>query len=484
MNRRQFLATSSVLAAQSTGKKRNIVFILVDDHRYDAMGCAGHPWLKTPGLDRLAANGAHFQNAFVTTSLCSPSRASILTGLYMHAHKVEDNFSPLDDKLPTFPSLLQKAGYRTGFFGKWHMGGDSDEKRPGFDDWFSFFGQGQYENPPVNDNGVRKKETGNITDILTERACRFIDSNASKPFCLYLSHKGVHFPFEPSARHKKLYADAPVPRPSTVWQNDANHLGKPDWVKKRRYTRHGVEGLFGQVISFEDAYKDYMRCLLAIDDSVAQVTSKLQERNLLNETLIVYMGDNGYMWGEHGLVDKRAMYEPSMRVPMIAHCPDLIPKASKPKEMVLNIDLAPTFLELAGVANPPKMHGQSLIPVMRGNAANWRKDFVYEYEWERDYPYTPSITGLRTEQYSLMLSHGVWDIEELYDIQKDPDQKNNLLAGVWTNYQRGRTIEVIKDPKLKALVASLQKRLAEILISTGGDPRRAGQAIEGWEAAR
>jgi N-acetylglucosamine-6-sulfatase len=227
-----------------------------------------------------------------------------------------------------------------------------------------------------------------------------------------------------------------------------------------------------------------LRCLIAIDDSVAQVTARLQDRNLLNETLIVYMGDNGFMWGEHGLVDKRAMYEPSMRVPMIAHCPELIPKAIKPKEMVLNIDLAPTFLELAGVANPPKMHGQSLLPLMRGDAANWRKDFVYEYEWERDYPYTPSITGLRTEQYSLMLSHGLWDIEELYDIQKDPDQKNNLLAGVWNNYQRGRTIEVIKDPKLKALVTELQKRLAEILKSTGGDVRRAGEAIQGWEAAR
>jgi len=483
MNRRQFLAAAGATAAAQTPKKRNIVFILSDDHRYDAMSCAGHPWLQTPNLDRLAAGGAHFQNAFVTSSLCSPSRASILTGLYMHAHKVQDNFSPLNAALPTFPSILQKEGYRTGFFGKWHMGGDSDERRPGFDDWYSFFGQGQYENPPVNDNGTKKTETGNITDILTERACQFIDRNANRPFCLYLSHKGVHFPFQPSARHKKLYADKAIPRPATIWHSEERYAQKPEWVKRRRYTRHGVEGLFGQVISFEDAYRDYMRCLLAIDDSVGEVTKKLEAKDLLNDTLVVYMGDNGYMWGEHGLVDKRAMYEPSIRVPLIAHCPSLFKKGQKPKEMVLNLDLAPTFLEAAGAASGSQMHGQSWLPVVQGKAANWRKDFVYEYEWERDYPYTPTITGLRTEQYSFMLSEGLWDLDELYDIVKDPDQLTNLLSNAKIGYKRGRMIEQIADPKLKANVASLQKRLAEILKQTGGDPRRAGEAIAGYANA-
>jgi N-acetylglucosamine-6-sulfatase len=195
------------------------------------------------------------------------------------------------------------------------------------------------------------------------------------------------------------------------------------------------------------------------------------------------MGDNGYMWGEHGLVDKRAMYEPSMRVPLIAHCPSLFPKAQKPKEMVLNLDLAPTFLEAAGVSNTPKMHGQSWLPVLTGKATTWRKDFIYEYAWERDYPYTPTITGLRTEQYSLMLSEGLWDIDELYDIQKDPDQLNNLLSGARIGYKRGRMIEQITDPKLKELVTQLQKRLAESLKATSGDPRRAGEAIPGYANA-
>jgi N-acetylglucosamine-6-sulfatase len=363
------------------------------------------------------------------------------------------------------------------------MGGDSDERRPGFDDWYSFFGQGQYENPPVNDNGLKRTEQGNITDILTTRACQFIDRNASRPFCLFLSHKGVHFPFQPSARHKGLYPANPIPRPSTIWYNDEQYAQKPEWVKRRRYTRHGVEGLFGQVISFEDAYRDYMRCLLAIDDSIGEVTRKLEDKGLLNDTLVVYMGDNGYMWGEHGLVDKRAMYEPSIRVPLIAHCPALFPKGQKPQQMVLNIDLAATFLDAVGVTSLPKMHGQSWLPILQGKPANWRKDFVYEYEWERDYPYTPTITGLRTEQYSLMLSEGLWDLDELYDIQKDPAQRNNLLASARIGYKRGRMIEQITDPKLKETVAALQKRLAEILSQTGGDSRRAGEAIPGYANA-
>lgn len=485
MNRRQFLAAASAtaLAQPPVPRRRNLVFILSDDHRYDALGCAGHPWLQTPHLDRLAAGGAHFQNAFVTTSLCSPSRASILTGLYMHAHQVQDNFSPLNPALPTFPALLQQAGYRTGFFGKWHMGGDSDEPRPGFDDWYSFFGQGQYENPPVNHNGVKKTESGNITDILTTRAGEFIDRHANRPFCLYLSHKGVHFPFQPSARHKKLYSDAPIPRPATIWRNDDLDAQLPDWVKRRRYTRHGVEGLFGQVISFEDAYRDYMRCLLSIDDSVGEITRKLESKGLLDDTLIVYMGDNGYMWGEHGLVDKRAMYEPSMRVPLIAHCPALFPKGQKPKQLVVNLDIAPTLLEAAGVTKLPAMHGRSWLPLLQGRTANWRQEFLYEYAWERDYPYTPTITGLRTERYSLMLSEGLWDIDELYDLENDPAQRKNLLAGARIGYKRGRMIEQITDPKLKETVAVLQKRLADLLRQTGGDPRRAGEAIPGYANA-
>lgn len=487
MNRRGFLQTVAVAGAapavQAQPARRNLVFILVDDQRYDAMSCAGHPWLKTPHMDRLAAGGALFQNSFVTTSLCSPSRASILTGLYMHAHKVEDNFSPLDAKLPIFPALLQKAGYRTGFFGKWHMGGDSDEPRPGFDHWYSFHGQGEYVDPKVNENGVQRQEKGNITEILTQRACKFIDDNASRPFCLYLSHKAVHHPFQPSPRSKERYKADPIPRPESMWHNDAVHAQLPEWVKKRRYTRHGVEGLFGQTIAFEDAYRDYMRCLNDIDDSLGEVTAKLESRGLLNDTLVIFMGDNGYMWGEHGLVDKRSMHEESMRVPLIAHCPSMFGRGLKPTEMALNLDIGPTLLEAAGVRDVPKTHGRSLLPVLQGRARDWRTDFLYEYEWERDYPYTPTMVGLRTTQYSLCLYQGIWDIDELYEIANDPRQAKNLLADVRVGYKRGRMIEQIKEPRLKETVIGLQKRMAKLLAETGGDPKRAGEAIEGYASA-
>ena len=218
MTRRAFVgsALAAAPAIRAAPRRRNIVFVLVDDHRFDCAGAFGHPWLKTPHLDRLVRGGVHFRNAFVTTSLCSPSRASMLTGQYMHAHKVVDNFTPLDPSLATFPVLLQQAGYRTGFIGKWHMGGASDEARPGFDHWVSFFGQGRYFDPEINFNGSRRTVNGYITDILAEEATRFLRQNASRPFLLYLSHKAVHYEFQPAPRHRDLYRTEPVPRPKSM----------------------------------------------------------------------------------------------------------------------------------------------------------------------------------------------------------------------------------------------------------------------------
>ena len=484
MTRRAFAAslTAAPLAAQS--RRPNIVFILADDHRYDILGCLGHPWIKTPHLDALAASGVLFENAFVTSSLCSPSRASILTGQYMHTHLVRDNFSPLPASLPTFPALLQKAGYRTGFLGKWHMGGDSDAPRPGFHEWFSFEGQGVYYDGDCNSNGRRVKTKGYITDVLTEQAERFIarEAKSGSPFCLYFSHKAVHSPFEPAPRHKDLYANERMPRPETLWARDEWYEQWPEWVKRRRATRHGVDGGIGQMAPLEDLYKAYCRSLAAIDDSVGRVRAALAQAGALENTLIVYLGDNGYLWGEHGLIDKRAMYEPSIRVPMIAHCPALFGPSRK-KEFALNIDIAPTFLELAGVA-APKMAGRSLLPLLTGRATNWRRDFLYEYEWERDFPYTPTIHGLRTERYSLMQYYGLWDLDELYDLERDPQQIKNLLAPYrMRSLERGRTAMRITDPAMKQLVDSLQARMAQLLEETGGDPRYAGREIPGAKAA-
>lgn len=483
VTRRNFLAASaSAPAVLAQPRRRNIVFVLTDDHRYDYTGALGHPWLRgrTPHMDRMVERGVHFENAFVTSSLCSPSRATILTGLYMHAHKVLDNFSPLDDSLPTFPQILRQNGYRTAFTGKWHMGGASDAPRPGFDHWFSFFGQGEYHNPTVNRNGVREKASGYLTDAITQEAVRFIRENAARPFCLYISHKAVHFPFEPPERHAGLFDGLPVPKPASMLYKEEYYQQLPEWVKRRRYSRHGVDGLFGHSASFDDAYRGYCRCLLGVDESLGEVFSELESSRLLNDTLVVYMGDNGYMWGEHGLVDKRAMYEPSMRVPLFAHCPDLFGAAPrKAPGFALNLDLAPTFLEAAGVRPPATMQGRSLLPPAQGRAADWRKDFIYEYEWEQDFPYTPTITGLRTERYSLMQSSGVWDIQELYDVRQDPDQMKNLIADLRLTSQRGRLSMNIPDEERRTLIHSLQSRLEQLLKETGGDPRRAGMTHEG-----
>ena len=396
----------------------------------------------------------------------------------MHQHKVSDNFSPLDPAIPVFPSMLQKAGYRTAYFGKWHMGGAGDEVRPGFDHWVSFRGQGEYENPELNVNGVRRRETGNTTDLLTGAATRFIRDNAARPFCVYLSHKAVHAPFLAPERHRKLFEGLPVPRPPSMPYKEEFYAKWPEWVRRRRPTRHGVDGMIDSDEPFDVHYRRYCQCLIAIDESLGQVFRQLEESRLLDDTLLVYMGDNGYMWGEHGLVDKRAMYESSIRVPLFAHCPALFGTAGRAVDaMALNLDIAPTFLDAAGVTPARGMLGRSLLPLAAGRAAvGWRKDFIYEYAWEQDFPYTPNIVGLRTETHSLMHYPGVWDISELYDIRKDPEQIDNLVADARIGPRtRGRYANHVKDPATRALVDTLQARLEQLLKETGGDPRLAGR---------
>ncbi|MCW5982796.1 MAG: sulfatase [Bryobacteraceae bacterium] len=470
MTRKDFLKAASGAAAATLlaqTKKRNLVFILADDHRFDQLGCLGHPWLKTPHLDRLAQKGVLFENAFVTTSLCSPSRASILTGQYVHSHQVTDNVSPLPAGLTTFPQVLQKHGYRTALIGKWHMGGDSDEPRPGFDHWASFRGQGDYNNPTINFNGDRRKTQGYVTDILTDEAVRFIDENRSRPFLLYLGHKAVHADFSPAERHKDWYGDVEIPRPASMADSEENYRGKPDWVRRQRNSWHGVDGMYDRRVRFDDFVRNYSRTLMAMDDSVGRVYNELDAKGLLNDTLIVYMGDNGFLFGEHGLIDKRAMYEPSIRVPMIAHCPDLFDAGRRASGMALNIDICPTMLEAAGAPIPSSVHGRSLLPLIAGEG-DWRTEFVYEYYWERDYPQTPTVVGLRTDQYAYMRYHGVWDLDELYDIKRDPGQMNNLLGKVRITTESGRLFYQISDPELKKLVSDLDGRIARVVRETGG----------------
>ncbi len=459
-------------------KPRNVVFILSDDHRYDYMGFMGKvPWLKTPNMDRMAAEGAHIKNAFVTTSLCSPSRASILTGLYSHTHKVVDNSAPLPEGLVFFPQYLQQAGYQTAFFGKWHMGNDSGDPQPGFNHWEGFKGQGEYYNPRLNTNGkwIQYKDSTYATDLLTQHAIDFIKKEVkeNKPFFVYLSHKAVHDNFSPAKRHKGMYKGKPLVIPESfntpkygIKQLPSKNpkTGKPasgkeyygdnmmpNWVKNQRESWHGVDYSYhGR--PWQDQVINYCETLMGVDESIGAVLDYLKEAGLDQNTLVIYMGDNGFAWGEHGLIDKRQFYEESVRVPMLARCPELFKGGQVLEKMVQNVDIAPTILETAGMKKPDNMVGGSFIPLLQGKEIPWRNRIFYEYYWEHEYPQTPTMHGVRTDRYKYIRYQGVWDTNEFYDLKEDPNEMHNLIA----------------KPELQDTIKRLNHDLYNWMESTGG----------------
>ncbi len=473
-------------------RPKNIIYILADDHRYDFMGFTGKVvGLKTPNLDRLALNGAHVRNAFVSTALCSPSRASILTGQFPHKHTVVDNFAPLPKGLKFFPQYLQRAGYKTAFLGKWHMGNTGDAPQPGFDYWLSFKGQGVYYNPTFNINGkqVAHGDSSYTTDLLTDYALKWLDAQhkgngpagapvQSQPFCLYLSHKAVHAEFEPGRRHRGTYRAMPInyPRSMDLTATDSSRVfgpkpgastnasdrpgeslktnlaDMPAWVKAQRYSWHGVDYMYHGRIRFNEFYRQYCETLLGIDESVGRILKWLEANGQLENTLVVYMGDNGFSFGEHGLIDKRHMYEESMRVPLLVHCPALIKPGTKLESVIQNVDIAPTLLAYAGLPKPDQMQGASFLPLLRGETIAWRDRAFYEYYWEPDFPQTPTMFGLRTNRYKYIFNHGVWDANELYDLQNDPLEVNNL----------------IRSPEHQAVAQDMKAQVFDWLEQTGG----------------
>ncbi|MDX2268470.1 MAG: sulfatase [Bryobacter sp.] len=458
MQRRNFLSSlaAAPLAAQSGRRPRNIIFMLADDHRYDAMGfLQGQSWLETPHMDAMARNGLHAPNAFVTTALCSPSRASILTGQYAHKHRVVDNNNPIPPNTVYFPQLLQKqANYQTAFIGKWHMGGESDDPQPGFDRWVSFRGQGTY-NPSrngLNIDGQRVPQKGYITDELTDYALDFLNRrDANRPFFLYLSHKAVHAEFEPAPRHKGKFAGKKFVYPKTFAPpQDSQHV--PLWVKNQRNSWHGVDYPYHSTLDIAEYYQRYAEALCAVDDSIGRVNAWLKQNNLFDDTLVMYMGDNGFAFGEHGLIDKRTAYEESMKVPFLAQCPQLARGGAKLNEVVANIDIGPTCLEAAGLQATPEMQGRSFLPLLRGEKIAWRTGLLYEYYWERNFPQTPTIHALRGDRFKYIRYQGIWDVDELYDLHEDPLETRNL----------------IHSPDHKAIIQRMNKEMFDILNQTGG----------------
>ena len=464
------MAKQSVQAGSDQGQRMNVIFILTDDQRYDELGFM-NPILKTPNMDTLASEGVHFKNAFVTTSLCSPSRASILTGQYMHNHGVVDNNTPVAEGSVFFPQYLQKAGYQTAFFGKWHMGeagstkGDLDGPQPGFDHWMSFAGQGHYypveRNGKVNQfniNGEHVPQRGYITDELTDYTLDWLTTgrDREKPFFIYLSHKAVHANFSPPKRYENLYADAEIPVPESQADTVENYRGKPMWVKNQRNSWHGVDFPYHRSsLNVQEYKRQYHRALTAVDDSIGRIQTWLKENGLADNTIVILMGDNGFMFGEHGLIDKRNAYEESMRVPMLAYIPGLESPGLVGEEIAAGIDIGPTVMDIAGIENiPEQFEGQSLLPLALGEKPeDWRKDLLYEYYWEFNYPMTPTTFALRTDNFKLIQYHGIWDTEELYDIRNDPKEMTNL----------------INDPEYLEVRVRLRKELHKRLANNRGE---------------
>jgi N-acetylglucosamine-6-sulfatase len=410
----------------------------------------------------MAREGAHLRNAFVSTSLCSPSRASILTGQYMHHHRVVDNQRPEPADIRFFPEHLQSAGYKTAFFGKWHMGHDSDEPRKGFDHWAGFRGQGEYANPELNVNGQHRRFEGYSTDVLTDLAVEWMrDRQRTEPFCLYLSFKAPHYPFEPAPRHLGRYDKFPVPRPPTMANTEENYATQPRWVRERRYGIHGVDhmetGAFDNdpVPSFDALYRRFCEAVHSIDENVGRVLKAVEDSGQRDNTLVVYMGDNGFALGEHGFYDKRDAFETSIRVPLLAWAPGVIKPGTVLTPMVQNIDIAPTLLDCAGVSAPadaPKIDGRSFWPMLLGRTIPWRDHILYEYHWEWNFPATPTTFAIRTDRWKYIYYHGHWDADSLHDLETDPIERHNL----------------IRVPAFAERAASLRKQLFDELAASGG----------------
>ena len=442
---------------------RNIVLILSDDHRHDFMGFmeGGPAFLETPNLDRMAAQGAHFRNAFVTTSLCSPSRASILTGQYMHHHRVVDNQRPVAEGTRFFPEYLQEAGYTTGFVGKWHMGHDHDEPRKGFNHWVSFKGQGTYFDPELNLNGSRKSFKGYTTDILADQALEWLKTRSDEdPFLLYLSFKAVHYPFQPAPRHHGRYEDKAIDYPMTMANTESNYQTQSNWIRERRFGIHGIDHMEtgpldkDPVPSFDDLYHRYCETVHGLDENIGRVLDYLDSSKLMENTIVVYLGDNGFALGEHGFYDKRDAFEESIRIPMLAMAPGLIKPGSKIDAMMLNMDLAPTLLEAANINIQKSMQldGQSALPWLRGETIPWRDHILYEYHWEWNFPATPTTLAIRGDRYKYIYYHGVWDRNGFYDLETDPNERVNL----------------IKIPAYQEQILSMRSQLFQELDASGG----------------
>jgi len=474
--RREFLRSAGLgaavlaagrLAAAEQAKRPNILFIMSDDHAAHAIGAYGSRINKTPQIDRLAKEGMRLANCFCTNSICTPSRATILTGKYSHKNGCRA-FNRFDNSQQTFPRLLQKAGYHTGVVGKWHL----HVEPVGFDVWSVLPGQGAYFDPVMLEPGGRKKQKGYVTDIITEKAIEFLKRRPKdRPFCLLYHHKAPHDNFEYDRKHAHLYADADVPEPEGLFDDYANRGEAVKRVTQKIGMRHtlyrrqtaGLTGRARKKKQYQIYIKSYLRCVASIDDNVGRVLDWLDREGLSDNTIVIYTSDQGFFLGEHGLYDKRFMYEESLRVPFLVRYPREVKAGSVSDAMVLNVDFAQTLLDYAGVPAPGDMQGRSARPVLAGKTpGDWRTSMYYRYWLHMPHFRVAAHYGVRTRRYKLIYYYGrpmgtpgarrettppEW---ELFDLQKDPREMNNVYADP-------AYAETVKE--LKAELARLRKKL-------------------------
>ena len=469
--------TATKAAPALDGPRPNFVVIVVDDMRFDEMGVAGHPILETPHIDALAAAGANFTRAYHAVPLCSPNRASILTGQYPSTHGIIDNVSRSQTShiLQTFPRTLQADGYETGFLGKWHMGNDPTQ-RPGFDEWVSIPGQGRTHDPELFENGEISVVKGYITDIFTDRAVSFIERARDKPFCLYIGHKAVHpdiqqlddgsvskdsyLGFRPAPRHLGKYDDKVFPQRENVRQWPTELPGKPA-VHRALERKHTplMREMFTDGSAFVDTQETMRRraeMILSIDEGLGRIVESLEKTGALDNTVIIFTSDNGYWYDEHALTNERRLpYEESSRTPLIIRGPGITNPGAEIDKLVSSVDFAATVLDMAGAPIGEHLQGASLAPLLRGQTEGWRDSVLiefYTYEFPMPWLLDMDYRAIRTERYKYIHWMRHPDENELYDLEKDPYELTNL----------------IDEPTLDAVKAELRAELKVKILEAMG----------------
>jgi len=453
-----------------TASRPNLVVILVDDLRFDETGASGHPYMKTPHIDRLAHEGATCANAFHTTPLCSPNRASILTGQYASRHGIIDNVGrdAMSHRLANYHLELQRLGYETAHIGKWHMGNDA-APRPGYDTWISFRGQGTIVDPTFYEGGKETQLRGYVTDLLNERAAEFVSRSRNKPFALFLAHKAVHpdvqqrqdGTIDPSTmqgyvlpeRHKELYRGCTYPPRPNVLPLEKILREKPAWREVFELREQpGMRAFLDAIhVGDQEEVRERAAMMASVDEGVGMLLQALERGGKLDDTCIVFLGDNGFFFGEHGLgAERRFAYEEGIRTAFFVRYPRLIKPGTVLERMVLALDIAPTMIELAGGRPGAQIQGLSFKKLLRG-AGPWRKSFLIEYYNESAWPWIVGMSykAVRTERAKLIHWVHKDGVDELYDLERDPFEIRNVIRKPAYSRARARLYK-----ELKALVAA------------------------------